>query len=209
MSVKLYYFDGRGICEPIRWILSYGGVDFEDNRAPMDKFPPTLPPDIKAKSRWGQVPVVEFEGKSLTQSTAVTRYFARKYKLVPEDAYLAALCDEYVDATKDSMQGLFPIILHPDPKEKEEKLKEYFKTFRTRFLDVFESIVKANGGKGHLVGDSLTWADIVLAYLLDHFKLLLGVDLTEGYPNIKNVKDMVMTTPKIKAWIEKRPKTKF
>jgi len=209
MSIKLYYFDGRGICEPIRWILSYGGADFEDVRIPYNKFPPTLPPEIKAKSRWGQVPLVEFEGKSLTQSLAVTRYLARKYKLVPEDDYLAALCDEYVDALRDSLgAGFLPILLAEDPKEKEEKLKEYTKTLRTRFLDRFESIAKANGGK-HLVGDSITWADITLAYLLDHFQIVLGIDLTEGYPNIKNVKDMVVNSPKIKAWIEKRPKTKF
>jgi len=208
MSVKLYYFDGRGICEPIRWILSYGGIDFEDNRVPVDKFPPTLPPEIKSKGRWGQVPIVEFDGKSLTQSLAVTRYFARKVKLVPEDAYQAALCDEYVDALRDSMTGLFPILLAEDAKEKEEKLKEYLKTLKSRFLDVFESIVKTNGGK-HLVGGSLTWSDVCLAYLMDHFQKLLGVDVTDGYPNIKNVKDTVMNTPTIKAWIEKRPNTKF
>lgn len=47
-EVKLYYFDGRGIGEPIRWILSYGGIKFEDFRVPYNAFPPTLPTDIKA-----------------------------------------------------------------------------------------------------------------------------------------------------------------
>lgn len=53
--------------------------------------------------RWGQVPLVEFEGKSLTQSLAVTRYFAKRTGLVPEDPYEAALCDEYVDAVRELM----------------------------------------------------------------------------------------------------------
>lgn len=47
-EVKLYYFNARGIAEPIRWILSYGGIIFEDIRAPFTGFPATLPDDIKA-----------------------------------------------------------------------------------------------------------------------------------------------------------------
>ena len=37
MSLKVYYFDGRGVAEPTRWILSYGGEQFEDIRAPIPK----------------------------------------------------------------------------------------------------------------------------------------------------------------------------
>ncbi len=48
MSTKLYYFDARGICEPIRMILSYGGIEFEDIRAPVITFPPSLPSEVKS-----------------------------------------------------------------------------------------------------------------------------------------------------------------
>jgi len=208
MSIKLYYLDGRGTGEPIRWILILSGVKFEDIRSPVDKLPSKLLPEIKSKGRWGQVPIVEFEGKSLTQSLAITRYFARKYQLVPEDPYLAALCDEYVDALREAYSGSFPIVITHDPKEKTEKLAEYVKTLKSRFLDVFESIAKANGGK-HLVGASLTWADIYLAHLMDQWMNLFGVDLVEGYPSLKNVKETVVNKPQIKAWIAKRPKTKI
>jgi len=48
MTVKLYYFDARGICDPIRMILTYGGIEFEEVRAPVNKFPPNLPEEIKS-----------------------------------------------------------------------------------------------------------------------------------------------------------------
>jgi len=47
MSFKLYYFNTRGLVEPIRIMLSYGGIDFEDIRAPLEKFPAILPEDMK------------------------------------------------------------------------------------------------------------------------------------------------------------------
>lgn len=50
MVIKLSYFDARGIGEPIRMILAYGGEEFEDIRAPMS-LPPTLPAEIK-NSKW-------------------------------------------------------------------------------------------------------------------------------------------------------------
>lgn len=102
----------------------------------------------------------------------------------------------------------YAIIMEKDDSKKPEMLQEVLKTVKSKYLDVFEKIVKSNGGK-HLVGAALTWADIVLAYLFHHFQLLLGMDLTDGYPSLKKVVETVTSTPAIKEWIDKRPKTKY
>lgn len=47
MSLKLSYFDGRGLAEPTRWVLAHAGVEFEDVRVPLDSLPAVLPPEIK------------------------------------------------------------------------------------------------------------------------------------------------------------------
>lgn len=36
---KLTYFDFTGLGEPIRFLLSYGGLDFEDHRVTKDDWP--------------------------------------------------------------------------------------------------------------------------------------------------------------------------
>jgi hypothetical protein len=53
MSVKFYYFDARGIAEPIRMIFAVGGIEYEDIRAPVDitTVPTPLPAEIKESKR--------------------------------------------------------------------------------------------------------------------------------------------------------------
>ncbi|XP_035715592.1 glutathione S-transferase [Folsomia candida] len=101
MAYKLYYYDIRGAAEPIRMILSYGGVQFEDIRAPMFPLPPKLPKEIKEKTTWGTIPLMEFEGKKLNQSLTISRYFAKKFHLAGSNDFEAGLCDEYVDTVID------------------------------------------------------------------------------------------------------------
>lgn len=38
-TFKLTYFNIRGLAEPIRWLLAYGGIDYEDNRIERDDWP--------------------------------------------------------------------------------------------------------------------------------------------------------------------------
>lgn len=49
MSYKLYYFDARGLNEPLRMIFALGGVEYEDVRIPLGDIPPppTIPAEIK------------------------------------------------------------------------------------------------------------------------------------------------------------------
>lgn len=39
MTYKLYYFNIRGLGEPIRYLLKYGKVDFEDIRFEREDWP--------------------------------------------------------------------------------------------------------------------------------------------------------------------------
>ncbi|CAL8122953.1 unnamed protein product [Orchesella dallaii] len=208
MVVTLTYFNGRGLAEPIRIILAYGGEKFEEVRVPI-VFPPSLPEEVRNKCTWGQVPLVEFEGKKLSQSLAITRYFARKHNLVPKDDFEAALCDEYVDACRDFMNLWTPIV-HLIAKKEEEGLKEKKDEVQTiskqKFLNVFNSIVEKNGGK-RLVGKSITWADIYLTHALQNIEMITGLSLVSEFPALKELMNEVLNVPSIKSWIEKRPKT--
>lgn len=54
---------------------------------------------------FGKVPVLEIDGKTLNQSTAITRYLAKKAGLTGSDDWEALLIDIAVDNVHDFRQG--------------------------------------------------------------------------------------------------------
>lgn len=50
--------------------------------------------------------MLEFDGRKICQSLAMQRYFAKKFNLVGSDDWEAAQIDEYVDSSKDFLQGM-------------------------------------------------------------------------------------------------------
>ena len=53
----------------------------------------------------GQVPVLEFQGRMLTESAAIARFLARRHGLVGRDDFEAALIDAAVDTMSDLAAG--------------------------------------------------------------------------------------------------------
>lgn len=58
---------------------------------------------------FGQVPVLEVDGKHLAQSHAIARYIAREHGLAgqPHDHWEQAQVDMYADCVKDLMIGIY------------------------------------------------------------------------------------------------------
>lgn len=77
-AYKLTYFDGRGLAETSRYLLALAGAKWEDHRLPIE-FKPDGPPvraefdALKASGAlpFGQVPLLEFDGKKIAQSKAI------------------------------------------------------------------------------------------------------------------------------------------
>ena len=94
VQYKLYSFGPRGMGEPIRMILHYAGVKFEDAHLPRpipnsdqtewQKLKPSrnmtsMLVMYGSEMPYGQLPVLEADGKMLAQSNAICRHLARKY----------------------------------------------------------------------------------------------------------------------------------
>ena len=74
MVYKLTYFNARGAAEFIRHIFLVSKQEYQDNRVNKEDWPAS-----KAKMPFGQMPVLEEDGKQLAQSIAIARYLSRKF----------------------------------------------------------------------------------------------------------------------------------
>ena len=196
---KLIYFNGRGAGETIRLLFSYGKLEFEDVRIEQDQWP-----KVKPTTPFGQVPVLEYNGKKVNQSTAIERFVAKKVKLAGNNDWEDLEIDSVVDTINDLKQKVVPAFFNQDQESKAKAQKELQKETVPFYLGKFEKLAESNGG--FLAAKRLTWADFHFVGAYSFIEWADGNGLAK-YPNLKKLKDVVEGQPGVKEWIAKRPKT--
>jgi len=197
-SYKLTYFNVTALAEPIRFLLSYLNIDFEDYRFERDQWPaikPTMP--------FGKVPVLEIDGKVLNQSTAICRYLAKKAGLAGNDDWESLLIDIAIDNIHDLRQAIASYAYETNEESKAAKYGPLINETIPFYMDKFESIVDKNNG--YFVNGKLSWADLFFVAILDYVNYMAKIDLLEGHPKLQALKEQVLAIPQIKTWVEKRP----
>ncbi|XP_049803137.1 glutathione S-transferase-like [Schistocerca nitens] len=197
---KLTYFALMGLGEPIRFLLSYGKMDFEDIRYEFEQWPP-----VKTSTPYGKLPLLEIDGKKMHQSTAICRYLGKKLGLAGENDWESAEIDMAVDTITDFRLKLSDYYWEPDEAIKQKKKETVFNETLPFYLERLNEQVKENGG--YLAAGKLTWGDIFFAALCDYMNCVAQFDITKDYPNLASLKKKISELPAIKEWISKRPVT--
>lgn len=153
-NLILTYFDfdgGRG--EAARLILHLAGIAFEDKRIPGKDWPA-----LRDTMPFQAMPVLEVDGRMITQSNAINRYLGRLAGLYPKDDWQAALVDEVMDAVEDISTKIGNTMgLEGEAKKKAREALAAGPI--PRFLKQIEARLKAGGGEW-FVEKRLTVADI-------------------------------------------------
>ncbi|XP_006902873.1 PREDICTED: glutathione S-transferase alpha-4-like [Elephantulus edwardii] len=194
---KLYYFRGRGRMESIRWLLAAAGEEFEEEflekREQYEKL------GKEGCLLFGQVPLVEMDGMMLTQTRAILSYLAAKYNLYGKDLKERVRIDMYVDGTLDLMM-MIAVAAFKSPEEKEESLALIVKKAKTRYLPVFEKILKDHG-QDFLVGNKFSWADVQLIEAILMMEEL-NASILSDFPLLKAFKTRISSIPTIKKFLQ-------
>ncbi|KAL6736815.1 hypothetical protein Aduo_007122 [Ancylostoma duodenale] len=202
---KLTYFNGRGTAEIIRQVFVLAGQEYEDVRLSFEEWP-----KHKAEMPFGQIPVLEVDGKQLAQSLAIVRFLARNFGFAGKSPFEEALVDSIVDQHRDfinEIRPFFRIVMGFAQGDADKLFKEVFLPARDKFFGFMTKFLKESKS-GYLVGDSLTFADLYLAETSAEFAKDFP-STYDGFPEVKAHAEKIRSIPALKKWIETRPVTKF
>jgi len=201
--IKHYYGDMPfWRAEVSRLALHLGNVPFEDLRA---KSPEDWK-EFKAKGPFGQVPVLEVDGKAISQTGAIARYCGKQGGLYPrDDDFAAAKIDEIIDTATDMTVAVGKSMGMKDEAEKMAARAVLAETTLPKYLTALEKIITDNGSTGFYVGSKMTIADIAMWRMLGWFKggVLDGIPSTiiDSYPLVLESWTKTETHPQIAAWM--------
>ncbi|KAM4693924.1 glutathione S-transferase 3-like [Discoglossus pictus] len=200
---KLYYFDGRGKMESIRWLLAAVGVEFEEEYLETREQYEALLQD--GSLPFQQVPMVEIDGRKLVQTKAILQYIAAKHNVYGKDMTERVLIDMYVEGATDLMNIM---MLHPFlmPEDKQKHIGIIVDKAKNRYFPVYEKVLKDHG-QNFLVGDQFSFADVQL------IEVILMVEekcanILSDFPLLQAFKERISEIPAIKAFLQPGSKRK-
>ncbi|KAG4075479.1 hypothetical protein HA402_003304 [Bradysia odoriphaga] len=201
-TYKLTYFSIKGLGETLRILFAYGGIKYEDVRIEEKDWPalkPTMP--------MGVVPVMDIDDIRVHQSLAMNRYIAKKVGLAGSNDWENLLIDIAVDTVNDFNSKLAGAYYEPNEAVKQKKLAELKEDVIPFYLGKLDVIAKENNG--YLALGRFTLADVFFFVIEDYLRFVMGSDIVENYPNLKNVITNTASVPSIKVWLDKRPVTDY
>jgi glutathione S-transferase len=175
-NYKLHYFPGNMRGCLTRAILTYSGAKWEDNRVNWNDF---LALQKEGAYEYGCLPVLEVDGKPLTQSFAIDIYLAKKFNLAGEtDEDLYEILN-LIGSREDIYTETRPLIFPTD--EQKTKQAEIVESLKTKvlpyYLKVWEKKYVTKGGKFWL-GEKISLADLCIAVI---FESLTGLTTTKPH----------------------------
>ncbi|XP_050416487.1 glutathione S-transferase [Patella vulgata] len=195
----LHYFDMKGRGEIIRFLFAAGGVQYGENVVQLPDWPAQKP-----NHALGQLPVLEIDGKPFPESISISRYLAAEFGLQGktnlENLQIDALVEQCVFLREAFCDAHFE-----EDKPKQTELHRKFKDETLpRIFGYVEKVISGNStGSGFVVGDQMTWGDLVLMDVCD----IISRDpsILTPYKVIKEHRKKIEALPKIANYLKNRP----
>lgn len=203
-TYKLTYFDARGRAEISRILFALAGQDFEDVRIKREEWPV-----LKNSTPFGQLPLLEVDGKVYAQSVALSNFLARRFGFYGKTDTDALAIDQVVCLVQDFVNLAARMFHEAEPSKKEELAKTFKDVEIPRLLGYFENLLEASG-TGYFVGDTLTLADLIAWNFITGIENRMKVSgLADSYPEVKALFKKIENTDKIKTYLANRKPTEF
>lgn len=193
MTATLTYFLGRGRAETTRWMLAATDVEFTNVAITSAEELSAL--RVSGKLPFDQMPLLEIDGLCLSQSSAMTRYLARRGNLYGSNDTDATWCDLVAGVTADFAEVAVQAAFKP-AEPAIEAMRMCFSKFGPRF----EARIVSQGS-GFCAADGMTFADVVLAEALSSY-LEWCPDILADTPQLTALYHRVISTKGIAQYLE-------
>jgi len=187
-------------------LFKAAGVAFEDERVTQEQWQtrkPTTP--------FKHIPVLDFNGKVLSESHAIERFVANQLGLNGSNALEAAQVDIVVEWMEDVKTNFRKARTLPASEQPAFK-KKFFDEDLPKSVQYLEEYLNTLGYAGpHAVGTKLSLADITLAYNFTFFweDVEAIAKVLEGRTKINAAIQAANSNPGVAAWTNSRPNTPF
>lgn len=194
-ATGLHYFGGRGRAECIRWMLAA-------THTPFDNVLLTEPEQMDAlraegKLLFGQLPLLEIDGRCLIQSGAIVRYLADKHDMQGGNADQRVLCDMIHEAVRDFVAAAISF-----PFQSREEAVPRCTAAVEKWCPHFERIALGNEHPAWIVGSSMAYADVLLAEALQSYvDVLQSAEWLAAYPRLAQLHDAMLRHEGVRAYL--------
>jgi len=198
MTMKLAYWDIRGLAQPIRLLLEYTGTKYEDKfyvcgEAPNYDKSCWFDEKQKLGMDFPNLPYLEDGDRKIVQSNAIIRYVARKHNLCGESEDEKVRVDILENQAMDFRNG-FVMMCYTD-----------FDTIKPKYMEKLPGVLKQFSGflgdKKWFAGDKITFVDFVMYELLDQHRMFEPKCL-DDFKNLKALLDRFEALEKIAAYMK-------
>uniref|UniRef100_A0A8C2Z415 glutathione transferase n=2 Tax=Cyclopterus lumpus TaxID=8103 RepID=A0A8C2Z415_CYCLU len=198
MTMKLAYWDIRGLAQPARLLLEYTGSKYENKLYVCGEAPDFdkscwLDEKSKLGIDFPNLPYLEDGDRKIVQSNAIMRYIARKHNLCGETEDEKVRVDFLENQAMDFRIG-FAMMCYGDY----DKLKPGYLQKLPELLKQFSNYL---GGRKWFAGDKITYVDFIMYELLDHQRMFHPTCL-DDFKNLKDLLDRFEALEKIAAYMK-------
>jgi len=198
---KFTYFNYYARGEASRLLFAIAGVEYDDIHVDIKDWP-----TLKPKTPFGQIPLLEFDGRVFCQSNTVARYLANTFGFAGNTELDKLQAEMIVDCIVDITNPLCDIYHEDDLQKRDVLIKNHEGKMRTHLTDLQKLLEANKGGNGFFVGDSITWADLSWLAVLPWIYYLKFGPLVESFPKLAAWRGRVEASPRIAEWLRIRPK---
>ncbi|XP_077862978.1 S-crystallin SL11-like [Saccoglossus kowalevskii] len=142
----------------------------------------------KGRMPFGQLPILEFDGKTIAQSRAVARYVAKEYGLYGKDNYDQARADMIVDQIYDVVERVKVWAKEQDPDKKEQIRKDIAENTVNIIICLFVCLQAG-------------FADATFLSISQRWKLI-NPNCLDGYPKLTALNSRLLSLPKVAEYLK-------